>query len=74
LAKNLTIANKPAKKAAKTATLIMLIRQKFSPLPRPGARKPKSKVLVVLPEQVGSAGVVIAKTASLSINLLQRFR
>jgi hypothetical protein len=72
--------NKPAKKiprkkvafitkAAKTTILIMPIRQKLLLLLRPSARKPKSKVLVVLPEQVGSAGVIIAKTASRLINL-----
>ena len=84
-AKDLATVNKPAKKApckkpasttktTKTAALIVPIRQKLSPLPRPGASKPKSKVLVVPPEQVGGTGVAVAKTASRLINLPQRFR
>jgi hypothetical protein len=85
LAKDLAAANKSVKKVprkkpasatktAKTTFLIVSIRQKLSPLPRPGARKPKSRVLVVPPEQVESIGVVVARTASRSINLPQRFR
>ena len=73
--------NKPAKKVprkkpvsitktVKTTALIVLIKQKLSPLLRPSTKKPTSKVLIVLPEQVGSAGVAVAKTASCSINLL----
>jgi hypothetical protein len=80
LAKNLATINKPAKKiprkkavsitkTAKTTTPIVPIRQKLLPLPRPGARKPKNKVLVVLPKQVGNAGIIITKTASRLINL-----
>jgi hypothetical protein len=85
LAKDLAAANKSVKKVprkkpaaatktAKTTSLIVPIRQKLSPLPRPSARKPKSRVLVVPPEQVDSTGVAVAKTASRSINLPQRFR
>ena len=62
------MANKPAKKAppkklasivkkAKNTAPIVPIRQKLSPLPRPGARKPRSKVLIVPPEQVVALGV-----------------
>ena len=85
LARDLAAVNKPAKKVphkkpasatktVKTTSLIIPIQQRLSPLSRPGTRKPKSRVLVVPPEQVGSAGVAVAKTASRSINLPQRFR
>src|SRR6266536_2884336 len=85
LAGDLATANKPAKKAprkkpasttktAKTAAPIVPIRQKLSPLPRPGAKKAVRKVTIVPPEQVGGGGVAVAKTASRSINLPQRFR
>lgn len=61
MAKDLTLINKPIKKAprkklasiiktAKTTSLIMPIRQKLSPLLRPTTRKPRGKVLVVPPE------------------------
>ena len=69
MAKDLTVANKPAKKAppkklasivkkAKNTAPIVPIRQKLSPLPRPGAR---SKVLIVPPEQVVASGVAVAQ-------------
>ncbi len=85
LAKDVATANKPAKKApskkqasttkkAKNAALIVPIRQKLSPLLRPGARKPRSEVLIVPPKQVGAQGVAVATTSSRTINLPQRFR
>jgi hypothetical protein len=83
LVRKLVITNKPTKKiprkklvfitkTIKTTAPIMPIRQKLSLLLRPSTRKPKGRVLVVPPEQV--AGVVVAKTASRSINLPQRYR
>ena len=85
LARDLAAMNKPAKKVphkkpasatkiVKTTSLIIPIQQRLSPLSRLGTRKPKSRVLVVPLEQVSSAGVAVAKTASRSINLPQRFR
>ena len=85
MAKDLAAVNKPAKKAppkkkatttkqAKNAAPIVPIRQKLSSRPRAGAKKSTRKVDIVLPEHVGGAGVVVAKTASRTINLPRRFR
>ena len=79
------MANKPAKKVppkkpasivkkAKNAALIVPIQQKLSLLLRPGARKPRSKVLIVPPEQVVASGVAVTSMSSHTINLPQRFR
>ena len=85
MAKDLTAANKPAKKApakkqattskqAKDAAPIVPIRQKLSPLLRPGAKKARKNVVIVLPKQVVALGVVVATTSTRTIKLPQRFR
>ncbi len=85
LAKDHTVANKPAKKApkkkpvstttkAKRATPTVPIRQKVSTQSRAGTSKPVKSVVVAEIEGVVAPGVMGGKTSTRTIKLPQRFR
>ena len=85
MAKDLAIANKPAKKAptkkptstinkAKKSTPIVPIRQKLLARGRPAIRKRREEVIYVLPKQVVVLVVAAVSRGSRAITLPQRFR